>query len=217
MAAEEPEPETGDVIEPEPDEEPEPEPEPDEPEARRQQIPSSSDAADAFFKEMESAGRAYGKRVAKAMEDEDFGFAPCPLCNDPFPGVRIPRMPGEENVAVIRQVIGLPALENFAPSATERQCDDCRGLGKVRTGSSVQGRESIQCDACSGKGYVASRPRQNTSDELPASVEGTNGALSVEDDGVQRDMFGTPISDPDYGKMPNMRVRPVDYWATHRE
>jgi hypothetical protein len=40
--------------------------------------------------------------------------------------------------------------------------------------------------------------------------------VAFPDDGVERDMFGTPATDPDYGKMPNMRDRPVDYWATNR-
>lgn len=216
MAAEAEEPETGDVTEPEPEDDTEPEPEPDEPEARRQQIPSADAAADAFFKELESAGKAYGKRVAKAMEDETFGFAPCPLCNDPFPGVRIPRMPPEENVAVIRQEIGLPALENYAPSATERACDDCRGLGMVRTGSSVQGRETAKCDACAGLGYVTTRPRQNSGAPATSEAEPTNGAQVIHDDGVRRDMFGTPEGDPDFEKLPAARIRPVDYWQSHR-
>lgn len=216
MASETPEPDDGDVTEPEPEDEPAPEDDPDEPEAQRQQIPSTGAAADSFFKELESAGKAYGKRVAKAMEEETFGFAPCPLCNDPFPGVRIPRLPSEEAILVIREVIGLPALENFAPSATERVCDDCRGLGKVRTGSSVQGRESATCDACAGYGYVSSRPRQNTGTPAAEPEPAANGAAVVHDDGIRRDMFGTPEGDPDFEKLPNARVRPVDYWASHR-
>lgn len=155
-------------------------------------------------------------RIKEIMGDDANALVPCELCFVKTPGFRWDAAPNEETAARVRVAIGLPDVSNYAPSATERMCDDCRGLGKVRTGSQVQSRETIKCDACNGKGYVESRPRQNTTaPELAELEEPGNGAAPL-DDGIKRDMFGTPEGDPDYGKMPNMRARPVDYWQTNR-
>lgn len=156
------------------------------------------------------------KRIQEVMEEDALDLVPCELCFVKTPGYRWNTAPNEETAARVRIAIGLPDVSNFAPSATERQCDDCRGLGRVRTGSTVPKKETATCDACAGNGYVASRPRLNADASAPAPDAATDSAAPIVDDGIERDMFGTPATDPDFGKMPNMRARPVDYWQTNR-
>jgi hypothetical protein len=155
----------------------------------------------------------HAKRIREILGDDAESLVACELCSPIFGGWRFDVAPSEEQAIRVRQVLGLPDLSNYAMSATERLCDDCRGLGKVRTGSMVQGRESVTCDACAGKGYVPSRPRLNTEEPVAEPVEVENGTHAYIADGVKRDMFGTPEGDPDYGKLPNMRARPTDYWT----
>lgn len=156
-------------------------------------------------------------RIVEIMGPDSEGLVPCELCFVKTPGFRWDAAPNEETAARVRVAIGLPDVSNYAPSATERTCDDCRGLGKVRTGSSVPGQETGKCDACDGKGYVATRPRLNSTPDGPTPGLSDDNVVAFPDDGVERDMFGTPATDPDFGKMPNMRARPVDYWATNRQ
>jgi hypothetical protein len=155
-------------------------------------------------------------RIQEIMGPDASALVPCELCFTLTPGFRWDSAPNEETAARVRVAIGLPDVSNFAPSATERACDDCRGLGKVRTGSTVPNRETITCDACAGKGYVNTRPRLNAAEGAPPEPDDPSNVVPFPDDGVERDMFGTPATDPDYGKMPNMRARPVDYWQTNR-
>jgi hypothetical protein len=155
----------------------------------------------------------HAKRIREILGADAESLVACELCSPIFGGWRFDVAPSEEQAHRVRAVLGMPDLSNYAMSATERLCDDCRGLGKVRTGSMVQGRESVTCDACAGKGYVASRPRLNTEAPIAEPAEPENGVHAYIADGVKRDMFGTPEGDPDYGKLPNMRARPTDYWT----
>lgn len=165
---------------------------------------------------LERENERHYKRIVDIMGDDADALVACELCFPMTPGFRWDAAPPEEQAARVRVALGLPDLTNYPPSSTERTCDDCRGLGKVRTGSSVAGHEAGTCDACGGKGYVPTRPRLNTEtpDDTPELGEAV--AASVADDGIRRDMFGTPEGDPDYEKMPNARIRPIEYWATNR-
>jgi hypothetical protein len=147
---------------------------------------------------------------------EGKGIVPCALCPPNFGGWRPDVAPTEAVSQKVRVAIGLPDVSNYAMSSTERVCDDCRGLGKVRTGSLVPGKETSTCDACRGRGWVGSRPRLNEQPAEPDGTEVANGAPPVYDDGIRRDMFGTPEGDPDFEKIPSARIRPVDYWQQHQ-
>lgn len=155
-------------------------------------------------------------RLQEIMGPDSEQLVPCELCFTLTPGFRWNAAPTEETANAVRVAIGLPDITNYAPSATERTCDDCRGLGKVRTGSTVPNKETITCDACAGKGYVPTRPRMNELDAAELAQNAPDNVVPIHDDGIVRDMFGTPSTDEDYGKMPNMRKRPTDYWATNR-
>jgi hypothetical protein len=155
------------------------------------------------------------KRLGEIMGDDHTMLVPCELCSPNLAGWRFEGLPPQDTIANVRVVIGMPDLSNFKPSATEARCDDCGGLGKVRTGSTVPQYETATCDACAGKGFRETRRRLNETAAPPALPIEANGAPAPPDDGIKRDMFGTPETDPDYGLMPNMRQRPTDYWQTN--
>jgi hypothetical protein len=168
------------------------------------------------LRQLENEAERHAKRIQEIIGADAEGLIMCELCPPNFGGWRFDNAPSEEVTQRVRVAIGLPDVSNFASSATERVCDDCRGLGKVRTGSLVPNRETVTCDACAGKGYVASRPRQNTETPEAPPAEPANGTAVFHDDGIRRDMFGTPEGDPDYEKMPSARARPIEYWQQHR-
>lgn len=161
-------------------------------------------------------GERHANRIREIMGDDADGLVPCELCLPITPGFRWDRSPDEPTVAAVRVAIGMPDLSNYADSVTERQCPDCHGLGKVRTGSSVPKYETATCDACGGKGFAETRKREHPQTIEDILTPQTNGEQVFEDDGIKRDMFGTPETDPDYNLMPGARARPTDYWQTHR-
>jgi hypothetical protein len=184
-----------------------------------QPAPSADDgqsAVDKAIPKLENEAKRHAGRIREIMGEDAEGLVVCELCLPMIPGYRWDGAPDEATTQRVRVAIGMPALDNFRPSSTEAICDDCAGLGKVRTGSHVPQHETAVCDACKGKGFRGTRPRINEVPVEPAAEQGPNGATALPDDGIERDMFGTPITDPDYAKMPNMRQRPVDYWQTHR-
>jgi hypothetical protein len=112
---------------PEPETQPEPE-QPDEPAAPEGM---SADQAD----ELDKAYKAYAKRVAKALHGE---LPPdCRACGGL--GFDLTGGQGEPE---------FQAHEKF------RGCDDCKGLGKVATGSKVMGHDLADCPNCQGRGYL---------------------------------------------------------------
>lgn len=158
----------------------------------------------------------HAKRVRQILGADALDLVQCVLCSPAFAGWRTDAAPTPEVVAAVRVAIGLPDVANYQESDTERQCHSCAGLGKVRTGSLVAAHETAKCDTCKGKGWVETRARQNEG-PIPEREGGAPEANGEEpEDGITRDMFGTPITDPDYGKMPAMRERPIEYWQTHR-
>lgn len=137
--------------EPEPDEteeaeetettptEPAPEPEPAQPETGL-----SAEQA----QELERATIAYNKRVGKVFGGE---LPPeCPACNglgfDLTYGAGAPQFQEHEHF------IG---------------CDECAGLGKVKTGSQVMGHDLADCPKCQGRGYLEKLPTPQAVPDQP--------------------------------------------------
>lgn len=168
------------------------------------------------LKALDNEAERHAKRIREIIGEDADGLVQCELCAPNFGGWRFDTAPNEDVTRRVRVAIGMPDLANYRPSATERKCDDCGGLGRVLTGSSVAGRETAPCDPCSGAGFVPTRPRQHPDAAPPPPPEAVNGGAHYPDDGVKRDMFGTPEGDPDYEKLPGARQRPIEYWQQQR-
>src|SRR5207247_1303529 len=89
--------------------------------------------------ELEKATTAYYKRIAKVFGGE---LPPeCPTCN----GLAFDLTGGA----------GEPA---FREHEQYKGCDECDGLGKVKTGSQVHGHDLADCPKCQGRGYLEKLP-----------------------------------------------------------
>ena len=80
----------------------------------------------------------------------------------------------------------------------------------------VAGRETLRCDGCQGKCYTVTRSRMAELPDEPEHSANGHADVVVPIDGVKRDAYGTPEGDPDYGLLPNLRQRPVDYWLSQK-
>ena len=140
----------------EPDAEPvvEPEPHPGE---------GLDEPTDQMIAELQVACDEHHDRVHMIMGPFVDGFVPCEACNG----------------------IGLgyptPAGPKFADAPQTVACNVCNGLGELKTGSSRQGFELIQCSRCNGRGYVGpdnvpttSSP-QATVETYPVGADTGNG------------------------------------------
>jgi hypothetical protein len=128
-----------------PDTEPETQPEPEQPEQPAAPAGMSADQAD----ELDKAYKAYAKRVAKALHGE---LPPdCRACGGL--GFDLTGGQGEPE---------FQAHEKF------RGCDDCKGLGKVATGSKVMGHDLADCPDCLGRGYLERLPAMTAVPDQPA-------------------------------------------------
>lgn len=166
--------------------------------------------------QLENEAARHLKRLGEILGPAVEGLHNCELCDPNFAGWRPDMAPREDVIARVRPVIGLPALDNLEPSSTSRRCEVCNGKGQVKTGSDDPRYEKEKCDPCNGKGYVRTRPLVNNPDEVEEPSENGQPPQARWDDDVIRDMFGTPITDEDYGKMPALRKRPIEYWQTHQ-
>lgn len=167
------------------------------------------------FQRLEAEAERHAKRLQEIMGEDAAALVQCELCTPNIPGWRFPVSPSEDTINRVRVVLGLPDLTTFEPSQWEAVCPVCKGRTRVKTGSLDPKYETKACDECEGRGYVSTRPRRQ--EEQPVPITDSNGTPPEGqwDDGVQRDMFGTPVTDEDYGKMPALRKRPIEYWQTH--
>src|SRR5439155_1739258 len=81
----------------------------------------------------------------------------CPLCAEDAPGFLVHpsvRSLGEDQIMVMRSLLGMPVATDYQFSDAYEACSVCAGEGAVRTGSRVQNNEIVTCNRCQGKGYV---------------------------------------------------------------
>jgi hypothetical protein len=120
--------------------EPAPEPAPEQP-------PTGLNAEQTA--ELEKATTAYYRRVAKVFHGE---LPPeCSTCN----GLGFDLSGGE-------------APPDFPTHDHYIGCDDCDGLGKVRTGSQVPHFDLADCPKCQGRGYLEKLPTPQAVPDQPA-------------------------------------------------
>jgi hypothetical protein len=102
------------------------------------------------------------RAVAKIMGGDFESFVDCPTCAEagtPLAG-RIPLW------AIAQE----PDYQTRTDTTT---CENCLGLGMMRTGSKVPGQELLPCPTCIGTGYVQkAQPLVPVPDLAPALVQG---------------------------------------------
>ena len=209
-----PEEEEEEAAQPEHELEPEPTPEP-EPQGWSEQD------AEAVFKKIEAANKTYTRKVGEAFGEEAVDLLPCPVCADTVPGFVNKHQVGQFPDDIRRQVmrfLGFATEQEYEASQTVTACKPCKGKGKVTTGSTVAGHETITCPSCKGYGYVPP-PTAVTNGNVGAEVvpfAPTPAAPVAPQEDV--DEWGESLilpdgrENPNYGKMPHRKIL-VEPWG----
>lgn len=190
-----------------------------EPEAAAEDM--TPEQVEAVFKKVETAFKTYTRKVGDAFAEEQVHLMPCPVCADTVPGFVDQRSVGQFPDEVRRQVmrfLGFATAQEYAPSQTVRACGPCEGKGKVTTGSTVAGHETVTCPSCAGYGYV---PPPSVASSVTGGAEVVPFAPApLTPVGPQEDVdeWGEPLTLPDgrenpnYGRMPHRKML-VEPWG----
>ena len=115
------------------------------------------------------------KRLSEILEDDALDLIQCPVCMDLFHGWVYPpdKMPlTDEQRERMLQLLGMDEWEEIPEASWANVCPDCRGHGKVKTGSRVQNREVTGCLRCGESGWI-NTGRQNAANgdvDIPEAV-----------------------------------------------
>lgn len=173
-------------------------------------------SAEQTLKKVSSAADRYIKKLVELLGAELGGYAGCSACDGFPPGlVILEAIDDERRTAVSRQFGLTGSLDDYqADEPFFRQCSQCRGRGRVLTGSRVEGKQTIVCRVCHGDGFESEKPPAVVSiagELIPVEVIESNGT----GERPPYDIFGTPSWHADYGKMVDMREMPVAHWAAN--
>jgi len=176
-----------------------------EPQAAGPGFGLSPEQAEQVFGKAERKAQDYRKRTVAALDPISEDFVLCPLCLPFAPGFifdpALAMVEGPQREAVLSAIGEAGDLEVLdAPHA--RQCDTCGGLGKVKSGSRVQGYETVVCPRCEGRGFMGVT---GPTGELPAPPLGNVTEIrpaSEAEPAPETDPFGRTPDHPDYGVMP---------------
>jgi rubrerythrin len=127
--------------------------------ARQAQV-NAEKAIEARYGKLAKENDRHAKRVGEIMDEDATDLIPCPVCMDGIAGWVYPpdvAEPSEEQVSRIRQFAGLPDYTNFQDVGWANECPECRGFGKVKTGSKVPGAETTGCLNCNERGWLNTR------------------------------------------------------------
>ena len=116
--------------------------------------------AEALGKKLDAERKRHGKRVMELLGNDLGGHIPCPTCMDGIDGFIVspefaPLDPEQRNRMM--QILGLDDWEHMPTADWAVQCETCQGVGKVKTGSHVPGRETTGCDDCGEAGWRNTR------------------------------------------------------------
>lgn len=162
-------------------------------------------AAERAFKALDRKVKNYRDGVAAFVTDTEQPLFTCPMCLDFAPGyIFDPSIRGvdEAKLPEVRNVIGLPSLENFKQPEFVFACDTCGGLGQIATGSKVNGHMSIKCQSCDGKGWGSTSPVNSGPPAAPAVYLVPPNEQAPDEPRPQTDPWGRTATDPLYGVMP---------------
>jgi rubrerythrin len=148
--------------EPEPDDEPEtgdePESEPGDDEPATATSPRDEKEAEALRQKVDAEDARHAKRVSDLFGEDAPHLLQCPMCAHLTAGFLFPPnvMPiPDEQLGLVRALLGMPDVSTFEDSQATETCPDCKGLGRVKSGSNVPGYDVIDCQRCASKGWIS--------------------------------------------------------------
>jgi hypothetical protein len=193
------------------------EPAPEEPVQPEQHGPTEAEL-DKMSKQLERSATTWRNRVSEVLGEMAQALIPCELCDPNLPGFHYPpdmEQPRDQLHAALLEVLRNPASPEYGQAQHVRQCMNCGGWGKVKSGSRVPGKELVVCPTCKGNGFqgdAAVHP------PAPAFPQTYNGEVEVEfppDEAPlvteDTDIWGSPRllddgqENPNYGKMPQYK------------
>ena len=159
-----------------PDAEPEPEVEPIEPPSEPPaEAPAptglSPKEREAQQKKLDAEAKRHTERITALLGDEAEDVTECPFCDPQLQGYFYDSQlatPRSEMQAAMIDALKRPLQVEYVQAENISQCNHCKGLGKVLTGSLVPRNESVACRGCNGFGY------------LPPPTMAQNGGISTD-------------------------------------
>ena len=155
---------------------------------------------DKLHGQLEREAERHTKRVAEIMGDDFPLLVPSPVDWTPGFIFNVPEMhPAPEQVSELHALLGQAAPVEYQAAEDAEQCDKCRGLGDVLTGSRKPGQETKPCSGCTGTGWKTKAP------PLPQTTPGTygqppgNGATISPETYQVKDSWGRPSGHPHFG------------------
>jgi hypothetical protein len=163
---------------------------------------------DKAFKSIDRRSGNWRKFVDEWKDETGQPLVECPLCLPFSPGylfnpLMVPL--SEAQTAAMAVLLDRPTEPDFKPSPEAQTCERCDGWGQLQTGSKVATLRLIKCNLCQGRGWTGP-----LADRTPAQVAGLEPTppelMPLPDEyKPEEDLWGTPISHPDYGKSPQYR------------
>lgn len=151
----------------------EPAAEPPEPPADESQPTLRSEAEiEKAAKQVDQLRKSVANRVGSIFGDDANFLVSCPLCAGTAPGWLWPPSEAplpDEQVRAVFTTLGVIEPKEYQHFESYQRCEDCEGLGSVKTGSRVPGFDVVACPTCAQKGYIMAAP-------LPLPVNGSSAA-----------------------------------------
>lgn len=209
-----------------PDEEPaqpeqadEPAPSPPEP-----QSGATQEEWEARFSKSEQRFKTYERAVFGIFEDDAHDLIDCPLCLGPVRGFIDKNALGHfppEQVALVKQVIGITAEMEYPASSKYHTCTECDGTGRVTTGSKVAGQENIGCGECNERGWIGPEVAvaatnghvENTATNANPPAPPSDLSTPDPDEFNQPRVLPDGRLNPNYGRRPNFWIE-VPPWGS---
>lgn len=166
--------------------------------------PVDEAAIEKVLKALQKENERHATAVERIMADDFATVIPCELCSPVAAGFRWPEALGEQQIAAVRNAIGLPDLTTFRKTEGRWTCDTCAGLGRVLTGSSVVGQETIRCHTCNGSGFQSAGALGGAT---PAPADDAAPLVPLDGSGESApdlDPWGRNPTHPGYFKMPHV-------------
>ena len=129
------------------DETPAPEPEPEPAGLTEKQI-------EARFSKLDSENQRHAKRIGEILEEDANDLLQCPLCSSFIAGFILNAPVADEPRAATLGFLGVENAAELEHAADKGECPECKGSGRVVTGSKVHGYDVLDCATCDGFGYV---------------------------------------------------------------
>lgn len=163
------------------------------------------------FNALQKEAERHANRIGAIMGEDAQMLLTCPRCVTTdkqrpatpgfiWPHEVVPLLPADK--AAVKLSIGEGAEPEYKTADDAYRCAKCDGFGKYKTGSQVNAQQFIQCDTCSGRGWIG----QRSLSAAPAAQNGppalTPVVVGADEPEPETDPWGRLRDDPNYFRLP---------------